>query len=199
MKNKRIKKFLILLLILLATTGCTKTLTDSNHKAVRNEKTGQTLTKNIICRPTSKTTTELYEKKSSNKEYSGYGMEFTFRLKKGCYTDEETETKGICGVLQQLARVTFKNGELFMPYEYLYSGQTEGFDVRQTSKLTGFITIPDVKAKELNTPNGKVIFVEFIGVTDSELKAVLNKELTVKELYEKLGTDITDFNRDSII
>ena len=33
MKNKKIKKFLILLLLLLATTGCTKTLTDSNHKA----------------------------------------------------------------------------------------------------------------------------------------------------------------------
>ena len=66
MKNKRIKKFLILLLLLLATTGCTKTLTDSNHKAVRNEKTGQTLTKNIICRPTSKTTTELYEKNGVN-------------------------------------------------------------------------------------------------------------------------------------
>ena len=66
MKNKKIKKFLILLLLLLATTGCTKTLTDSNHKAVRNEKTGQTLTKNIICKPTNKTTTELYEKNGIN-------------------------------------------------------------------------------------------------------------------------------------
>jgi YidC/Oxa1 family membrane protein insertase len=44
------------------TTGCTKTLTDSNKKAVKNDKTGQTLTENIICKPTNKHTYELYKK-----------------------------------------------------------------------------------------------------------------------------------------
>ena len=61
MKNKKIK-VLIILLLLLITTGCTKTLTDSNNKAVRNEKTGQTLTENILCRPTNETTIEIYKK-----------------------------------------------------------------------------------------------------------------------------------------
>lgn len=143
--------------------------------------------------------TELYDKKSENKDVSGYGMEFTFRLKKGCYDDEEPEIKCTCGLLQQLARVTFQKGERFLPYEYMYSGQTQGIDSKEKSKLTGFITVPDTKAKELDTPNGKVIFVEFIGVTDKELKAIMNKEIRVKELYEKLGTDITDYNRDSVI
>lgn len=143
--------------------------------------------------------TELYNKTSSNAEISGYGMEFTFRLKKGCYDDEESEIKCICGILQQLARTTFQKGELFLPYEYMYTGQTAGIDVKQKSKLTGFISIPDTRAKEIETPNGKVMFVEFIGVTDDELRAILNKEIRVKELYEKLGTDITDYNRDSVI
>ena len=142
---------------------------------------------------------ELYEKESENKEISGYGMEFTFRLKKGCYDDEENEIKCVCGLLQQLARITFQNGEVFLPYEYMYSGQTEGIDSKSNSKLTGFISIPDMKAKEIKTPNGKVIFVEFIGVTDEELKAIINKEIRVKELYEKLGTDITDYNRNSVL
>lgn len=143
--------------------------------------------------------TELYNKKSPNAEVSGYGMEFTLRLKKGCYDDEEFEIKCTCGLLQQLARITFQKGEVFLPYEYMYSGQTEGIDGKQVSKLTGLITIPDTKAKEIETPNGKVIFVEFIGVTDAELKAILNKEIRVKDLYEKLGTDITDYNRNSVI
>ena len=43
-------------------TGCTKILKDDNKKIVRNEETGQTLTENIICRPTNKTTIEIYEK-----------------------------------------------------------------------------------------------------------------------------------------
>ncbi len=141
---------------------------------------------------------ELYEKQSSNKEISGYGMEFTFRLKKGCYDDEESEIECTCGLLQQLARITFQKGERFLPYEYVYSGQTAGIDGKKASKLTGLITIPDFKAQEIETPNGKVMFIEFVGATDEELKAIFNKEIGVKDLYEKLGTDITDYNRNSV-
>lgn len=61
-KNNKRAKFIIILLLILLTTGCTKTLTDNNKKAVKNEKTGQTLTENIICRPTNKNTAELYKK-----------------------------------------------------------------------------------------------------------------------------------------
>lgn len=142
---------------------------------------------------------ELYEKVSNNKDISGFGMEFTFRLKKDNYENEEAEIKCICGILQSIARITFVNKEVFKPYEYIYSGQTTGIDSLQKSNITGFITIPDVKAKELDTPNGKVMFVEFIGVTDKELKAIMNKELNVKDLYEKLGTDITNYNRNDVI
>lgn len=142
---------------------------------------------------------ELYEKESENKEWSGYGMEFTFKLKKDNYADEEMEIKCICGLLQQIARITFKNGEIFNPFEYLYTGQTEGIDSRRISNITGFITIPDTNFKTLNTENGRVDFVEFIGATDAELKALKNKELTVKELYEKIGSDITNYNRKSVI
>ena len=61
MKNNK-WKIIIILFLLILTTGCTKTLTDSDNKAVKNDKTGQTLTKNIICKPTNKYTIELYEK-----------------------------------------------------------------------------------------------------------------------------------------
>lgn len=142
---------------------------------------------------------ELYEKESENKEISGYGMEFTFKLKKDKYEDEEGEIRCICGILQQLARFTFNNGEIFKPYEYLYTGQTAGIDVAMKSNITGFITVPENKVEEIDTSNGKVTFVEFIGVTDSELNKIMNKEITVKELYQKLGTDITDYNRADVI
>lgn len=62
MKKKNKIKILIILLLLILSTGCTKTLTDSNKKAVKNEKTGQTLTSNILCKPTNKTTKQIYEK-----------------------------------------------------------------------------------------------------------------------------------------
>ena len=84
-------------------------------------------------------------------------------------------------------------------YEYLYTGQTQGIDVEMKSNITGFITIPDNELKPINSPNGKVTFVEFIGATDSELIALKNKELDVKSLYEKIGSDITNYSRKSVI
>lgn len=145
--------------------------------------------------------TELYDKESEDKEWSGYGMEFTFKLKKGCYDaeKEEEELRCICGNLDNIAKLTFDKGELFLPNEYVYTGQTEGIDRFQKSKLTGFITMYDPTVDTLDTPNGRVEFVEFIGVSDSELKAIIDKKITVKELQEKLGSDITDYKRDSVI
>ncbi|MBQ8379955.1 MAG: suppressor of fused domain protein [Clostridia bacterium] len=140
---------------------------------------------------------EIYEKESENKEISGYGMEFTLKLKKDKYEDEEAEIKGICGIFQMIARITFQNGEVFSPFEYLYTGQKEGIDTKMQSNITGFITILDTNAGSIDTPNGKVDFVEFIGVTDEELIALKDKKITVKELYEKLGSDITNYNRES--
>lgn len=142
---------------------------------------------------------ELYEKESDIKEISGYGMEFTFKLKKDNYENEENEIKCICGILQSIARITFTKGELFNAFEYLYTGQTEGIDYNRKSNITGFITVPDDKFTEIDTPNGKVCFVELIGVTDNELKAIQNKQIKVKELYEKVGSDITNYNRKSVI
>lgn len=142
---------------------------------------------------------ELYEKESENKEYSGFGMEFTLKLKKGCYEDEEAEIKGLCGILQSIARLTFNSGEIFDVFEYLYTGQTTGMDTQAKSNITGFITIPDTDVKSVQTPNGKVDFVQFIGVTDNELIKLKDKEIAVAELYEKLGSDLTDYSRESVL
>lgn len=62
MERKSIRNKLIIGMSLLAlTTGCTKTLTDNENKPVKNERTGQTLTENIICKPTNEETANLYK------------------------------------------------------------------------------------------------------------------------------------------
>ncbi len=149
---------------------------------------------------------ELYEKESENIEYSGFGFELTFKLKmnekqKNNTKDDDAsdnEIKTVIGFLQQLAKYVFESGEILNPYEYIWTKQKEGIDSKQESKITGFITIPD-EAGEIDTPNGKVVFVELLGATDSELNALYNKKITVKELAEKIATDITDYGRDTLI
>ncbi len=142
---------------------------------------------------------EIYEKESQNKDISGFGMEFTLKLKKDNYENEEEELKCICGILQTIARMTFSNGEIFRAFEYLYTGQTQGIDTQMKSNITGFITVPEKCVEMIETPNGKLNFVEFIGVTNSELIAIREKKITVIELYEKLGTDVTNYNRQEVI
>ena len=60
--KKRNKKIIIVLLALLLLTGCSKQLKDKDNKIVTNEKTGQAITENVLCRPTDKDTIKLYEK-----------------------------------------------------------------------------------------------------------------------------------------
>ena len=45
----------------------------------------------------------------------------------------------------------------------------------------------------------RVDFVEFVGATNNELLALKNKELDVKTLYSKIGSDVTDYKRESVI
>ena len=140
---------------------------------------------------------DLYEKKGQDPNYSGYGLEFTLKLAKAGLGDVMAEQRGIVGILQSLARLTFQNGEQFYPGEYIYTGQTTGMDVGQKSQLTGFITALD-QAGTIDTPNGKVDFVQLIGATDAELKAIMEQHLRVQELAEKIG-DVTDYTRESTV
>lgn len=141
---------------------------------------------------------ELYEKESENKEISGYGYEMTLKLKKYKFEDEEAEIKNICGILQSIARITFNKGEIFLPSEFIYTGQQTGMDAKQKSNITGFITIADTSVNTIDTPNGRVEFLELIGMTDAELKTLSNKA-SVMDIYSKLGSDMTDYRRASLV
>jgi len=59
MKNK--KKILLLVLSIFLLTGCTKTLKNEENQIVKNETTGQSVTKNIICQPTDEEMIKIYE------------------------------------------------------------------------------------------------------------------------------------------
>ena len=141
---------------------------------------------------------ELYEKESEDKEYSGYGFEFTLKLKKSSLNNVQNELECVCGILQSLAGETFSNGSIFQPFEYIYTGQKTGMDSKSISNITGFVTVPD-EVGEINTPNGLLQFVQLVGMTDAELKAIVDKKNTVEEMIEKLGHTLTDFKRKSLV
>lgn len=135
-------------------------------------------------------------------EISRFGMEFTYKIKK--YEDdvEREVVLGTAHLLHSLANLTVDDDEIFGPYEYLTTGQTEGVDVHQTSKLTGFICVPDSEVAPIETPNGRVAFIEFVGVTYDELQSLAEAENTkeaVEALYNQLPEKLTDYRRESTV
>ncbi len=59
--KKKFKIGILGLALLLGTTGCTTNLKDKDGKAIVNPVTGQSLTENILCKPTDEATIKLYE------------------------------------------------------------------------------------------------------------------------------------------
>lgn len=106
-KNKF--KILIVLILLLLTTGCTKTLVNEDKQAVKNEKTGQTLMENIICRPKNEDTIKIYEENKVNLEKLPECEDF--KLTSGKYEGLWTSI-----FVKPLAFVLLKLGELVKNY-----------------------------------------------------------------------------------
>lgn len=60
-KINNVTKILVLVLMIFSLSGCTKYLKNDDGKQVKNETTGQVLTKNILCKPTDKEIIKIYE------------------------------------------------------------------------------------------------------------------------------------------
>lgn len=64
--KKNIIKLSILFFIIFGLTGCTKYVKNDDKKIVKNEETGQNLTSNILCQPTSEKIIEIYTENNIN-------------------------------------------------------------------------------------------------------------------------------------
>lgn len=114
MKKNKYIKVLIILLVVFSLTGCTKYGKDTNKKAIVNEKTGQRLVTNILCKPTDKEMIKLYNSynKDSKKKVDLEKLEDCKSMKiSGDYQDLWTNI-----FVKPLAWVIIKIGNLFKSY-----------------------------------------------------------------------------------
>ena len=61
-KSNRLNKLLVVLFLVFILTGCTTPLKDSKKKTINNPNTGQTITDNVLCKPTDEAILKIYEK-----------------------------------------------------------------------------------------------------------------------------------------
>ncbi len=173
MKNKKWKVIIILILLILS-TGCTKTLTDSNNKVVKNQKTGQTLTQNIICRPTNKDTLSIYEK-------NGVKIESLPECSKFKITSGKYEGLWTSIFVKPLAYILLKLGNLVKNY---------GISVILISLIIRLIAFPITKKTAMQSeiikkaqPELNRIQKKYEGKQDQESMMKQNQEILA--VYQK--------------
>ncbi|MCP3774046.1 suppressor of fused domain protein [Paenibacillus sp. MZ04-78.2] len=111
---------------------------------------------------------ELYDKESDDAEESGYGFELTFRL--ACEEDEEEPPAWALNLLQNMARYVFKSGNIFRSGDYLDANGPICLDA--DTQLTALAFVEDPELPAIDTPNGRVQFVQMVGITRDELEAM---------------------------
>jgi hypothetical protein len=139
--------------------------------------------------------TELFEKSSTDAEHSGFGFELSLRLPKGA--GEETPPVWAVKLLQALGH-------------YVLSGHA-GLDTGHVidlggplapppCALEGVVLVPDPRLGVIDTPFGRMLFLQLFGLTRDELEPMtdwsLERKVGLVMEYDALA--ITDPGRGSM-
>lgn len=140
---------------------------------------------------------ELYAKESQDKSYSGYGFELTFRVAR--QEDEEQPPMWALNLLQNMARYVFNSGNIFSSGDYMDANGP--ICLGADTLLTALAFTEDPELPAIHTPNGRVEFVQMVGITKDELEAM--KTWNTTGLLEAgqafIPGYVTDLSRDSLL
>ncbi|HZG17020.1 MAG TPA: suppressor of fused domain protein [Candidatus Bathyarchaeia archaeon] len=140
---------------------------------------------------------ELYDKESDDAEHSGYGFELTFRIARE-ETEEEPPAWAL-NLLQNMGRYVFRSGNIFRSGDYLDANGP--ICLGSDTRLTALAFVDDPELPAADTPNGRVQFLQMVGITGCELEAMQtwNTLGMLKACEEHMPCYITDLTRDSFM
>lgn len=139
---------------------------------------------------------DLHEKSSDDPEQSGFGFELTLRLRRG---DETEPPAWACNVLQNLARYVFRTGNPFGVGHHVPLNGPIALGLDTEIHSVAFALDPELG--EIDTPYGKVEFLQMVGITRDEARAI--KKWSSLGMLEMLGHRdallLTALNRPSLL
>ena len=140
--------------------------------------------------------TELYgNEEAFGEEWNGWGYEMTIKLRE----DSNEECMWAIDMLSNLARYTYKTGKYFEPNQYV-KGNGSSLRLGSESLITALLVVEDTEAQTQESVYGKTAFIQLVGITESELKAVLEDRDNVPRLIKLMKEDgnpnlVTDMKR----
>lgn len=140
---------------------------------------------------------ELFDKISEDPEHSGYGFELTFRL--ACDPADPEPAIWVFSFLQNLARYVFQTGNVFADGQWTNLNGPICLGSDTLIHAAAFVHDPELPA--IDTPNGRVSFVQIVGLTNEEEAA--GKQWQVHKLLDAflphMPLWVTDIARGSML
>lgn len=140
-----------------------------------------------------------YNEDAVESEFSRWGFEFTFRLKP--FEEDEEDPVWIIEVMNNLARYVFESGNWFDENHFVPANGPIRTNTKTEIDIVGVAFALDPELGTISTPNGKVSFLQMVGITSAELERLKanSKKTEVKALLDELRKDnpllITDLTR----
>jgi suppressor of fused-like protein len=140
---------------------------------------------------------ELYDKESEDPDVSGWGFELTMRVT--TEPDAAEPPYWVLNFLQNLARYVFETGNAFADGDYMNANGPIASET--TTRLRSTVFTHDPELPPIQTPNGRVEFLQVVGVTDDEELAFKQwRPLKVLDVFrEHLPVLVTDLDRASLL
>lgn len=143
---------------------------------------------------------ELFEKESDNEQLSGHGFEFTLRVPR---VDGQDGTAIVTRLLEPLGQYVVKTGNSFA------HGQRIPMNFQASmpdTQLAGLAICLDPELGSIETVNGRVSFLQVVGITKDELGRCREASAANDSsdcLFQALKTQspmlVMDFERDSLL
>lgn len=121
-----------------------------------------------------------YDEEAVGKDYSRFGFEMTFRL--ASQLPPIKEPIWVCNLLQNLARYVFESGRWFEPYHWVPANGPICLDY--DTDIVGLAFLNDPTLKPLDSPHGRVEFIQAFGITRAELGTFTSTKQTAEALVE---------------
>jgi hypothetical protein len=125
-------------------------------------------------------TSLYYDEEAVGGEYNRYGFEMTFRLASKLPPSEEPIW--VCNLLQNLARYVFETGRWFEEYHWIPANGP--IHANYDTDIVGLAFLKDPTLDPVDSPHGRVEFLQAFGITQSELDGFKETKQTAQKLIE---------------
>lgn len=121
-----------------------------------------------------------YDEEAVGSDFSGYGFEMTFRLVSDLPPAEQPIW--VCNLLQNLARYVFKSNKIFDAGHWIPANGPIRADA--ATDIVGLAFARDSVLQSIESPHGRIDFVQAFGITQSELDDLKSKTRTCDQILE---------------